>query len=86
MWYVYILECQDGSLYTGVTTDLDRRFKEHQKNTTHYTGYNPPVRILYTEPFTDRSQALKRESQIQGWTRRKKLALIQGNLEALKQL
>ena len=76
MWYVYILECIDGSLYTGATNNLDRRFKEHQKKTAHYTSYNPPKSIVYTEQFSTRSEALKREAQLKDWTRRKKLALI----------
>ena len=86
MWYVYILDCKNKSLYTGVTKDLDRRYKEHLKRTSHYTGYNPPSKILYTESFPTKSEALKREKQIKGWTRRKKLALIKGDLELLKKL
>ena len=85
MWYVYILECKDGSLYTGVTNDLERRFKEHQKGTAHYTSYNSPKSVVYTELFPTKSEALKRESQIKSWTRRKKLALIAGDYQRLKQ-
>jgi len=86
MWYVYILECKDSSLYTGVTSDLERRFKEHQKKTAHYTSYNPPKSIVYTEQFPTKSEALKREAQLKGWTRRKKLALIAGDRLRLKRL
>lgn len=86
MWYVYILACQDGALYTGVTTDLKRRLKEHHAKTTHYTSYNSPKRIVYTEPFPMKPEALKREAQIKGWTRRKKLALIAGDAAQLKRL
>jgi putative endonuclease len=86
MWYVYILECKDKSLYTGVTNNLDRRLKEHLKKTSHYTGYNPPRKILYTKLFSTKSKVTKREKQIKGWTRRKKLALIEGNLDLLKKL
>ena len=85
-WILYILECQDKSLYTGVTSNIERRFKEHLKKTSHYTGYNPPNKILYSEYFQTKSEAFKREKQIKGWTRRKKLALIQGNLKLLKKL
>jgi predicted GIY-YIG superfamily endonuclease len=84
MWHVYILECMDGSLYTGVTTDLKRRLKEHRAKTTHYTSYNPPRQTVYAESFSTRPDALKREAQIKGWTRRKKLALIAGDLPSLK--
>ena len=86
MWCVYIIECKDGSLYTGVTTDPVRRFKEHQRAGSHYTSYNPANKLAYKESFTDQSLALKRETQIKGWTRRKKLALITGNLPSLKRL
>ncbi len=86
MWYVYILECKNKFLYTGITNNLERRYKEHLKRTTHYTGYNPPEKIAYKEPHLTKSQALKREAQIKRWTRRKKLALINGDLELLKKL
>jgi predicted GIY-YIG superfamily endonuclease len=79
MWYVYILECNDGSLYTGATSNLERRFREHQKGTAHYTSYNPPKSIVYAEQFSTKSEALKREAQLKSWTRRKKLALISGD-------
>ena len=85
-WQVYILECKDGSLYTGVTADLDRRFKEHHARTTHYTSYNPPEKIAYQESFLSKSDAFKREAQIKRWTRKKKLALISGELKLLKAL
>ncbi|MBI4353341.1 MAG: GIY-YIG nuclease family protein [Candidatus Omnitrophica bacterium] len=78
MWHTYILECKDGSLYTGVTTDLNRRFKEHHAKTAHYTSGHPPKQIVYREAFFSRSEALKREAQIKRWPRRKKLALITG--------
>ena len=86
MWYIYILECNNKSLYTGITTDLARRFREHHKKTAHYTGYNPPIKIVYKESLPNKSQALKREAQIKGWTRKRKLALIEGNLELSKKL
>ena len=84
MWYVYIVECKDGSLYTGVTTDPERRLKEHRHAGSHYTSYNPATQLLYTEGFFDQSTALKREAQIKGWTRVKKLALITHSWSALK--
>jgi len=87
MWYLYILECQNGGLYTGITDDIQRRFNRHlTKNGGRYTKYNPPVRIVYSEQFKTRFGAAKREKQIKGWTRRKKLALIKGDLELLKRL
>lgn len=80
IWHVYILECRGGSLYTGVTTDLERRFKEHCAKTAHYTSYNPPKQIVYQEPFDSKSDAFKREAEIKRWTRKMKLALIEGDL------
>jgi putative endonuclease len=78
VWQVYILECRNGSLYTGMTCDIERRYKEHLGGTSRYTSYNPPVKLLYTESCADRSGALKREYQIKSWPRSKKLALIGG--------
>jgi len=77
MWCVYILECKNKSLYTGITNNLERRFKEHHKKTTHYTSYNPPIRILFKESHRTRSRAAKREAQIKGWSRRRKIELIE---------
>jgi len=77
MYFVYIIECKDKSLYTGITNDLDRRFNEHKNGTgSHYTSSKEVVRIVYTEQHPDRSSALKREAQIKGWRKEKKLKLI----------
>ena len=90
MWYVYILQCRDGRLYTGITNDTKRRFDEHKKgipqHPRQFTGYNPAIKFLYKEIFSSKSHAAKREKQIKGWTRRKKLALINGDLALLKKL
>lgn len=76
MYFVYILECSDSSLYTGITTDLDRRFKEHaDKKGANYTRSRTPIRFIYTEEHPDRSSASKREAEIKSWKREKKLAL-----------
>ena len=80
MWCVYILECKNKSLYTGITNNLERRFKEHHKKTAHYTSYNPPVRILFKESYRTRSRAAKREAQIKQFSRAGKLMLIKSNL------
>lgn len=78
-YFVYILECADGSLYTGIATDVARRFEEHKSGKgAHYTSARKPVRILYTETYPDRSAALKREAQIKKLSRPKKLTLIKG--------
>lgn len=76
-YFVYLLECGDGSLYTGVTTDVARRLAEHQAGTGgHFTRARGARRILYTEEHPDRSSAQKREAAIKKWSRGKKLALI----------
>lgn len=76
MYFVYLLECADGSLYTGVTTDVARRFKEHQQGTgSHYTRARGARRIVYTEPQPTRGAAQKREAAIKKFTRAQKLAL-----------
>ncbi len=77
MYFVYIIECKDKSLYTGITNDLDRRFNEHKNGMGgHYTSSKEVVRIVYKEEHADRSSALKREAQIKGWKREKKLELL----------
>ena len=86
MWFVYILECKDKSLYTGVTNNIERRYREHLNKKSHYTSYNPPVRLACKETYSTRAEALKREAQIKRWTRRKKIALINGDFALLKQL
>ena len=77
MYFVYILQCDDGSLYTGITNDIERRFSEHKSRIGgHYTASHSVKEILYTEKFKTKSEALKREAEIKGWHREKKLALI----------
>ena len=78
-YFVYIIECKNKALYTGITTDLKRRFSEHKTGKGgHYTSYNPAVKIRYSEEYATRSEASKRESHIKKWDRAKKLALIKG--------
>ncbi|NQV88365.1 MAG: GIY-YIG nuclease family protein [Parcubacteria group bacterium] len=77
MYFLYIIECGNGSLYTGITTNVERRFNEHKNGTGgHYTRSHKAVRVVYTEKYPDRSSALKRESQIKAWSRQKKLNFI----------
>lgn len=81
MWFVYILKCKDGSFYTGISNNPDRRFLEHKnKKGGHYTSSHGVVERVYLEECIDKSAALKRERQIKGWRREKKLSLI--NLSA----
>ena len=77
MYFVYILECKDGTLYTGITTDVSRRFEEHKAGKGgNYTRTHKPVKILYTEKQPDRGSALKREAEIKKWPRERKVAFV----------
>jgi putative endonuclease len=77
MYYLYILLCKDKTLYTGITTDVARRLKEHKKGTgAHYTRAHGANRMVYTEPLPTRSAALKREIEVKRLPRTAKLALI----------
>ena len=78
-WFVYILRCADGTLYTGITKDLARRTQQHNKGTaSRYTRSRRPVKLVYQEPQRSQSLALKREAAIKKLTRRQKLAMIRG--------
>ena len=78
MYYVYILKCADKTLYTGITTDLKRRFTEHNsgKLGARYTSSRRPVKIVYSKKFKNRSSASKEESRIKKLKRFKKLELF----------
>ena len=77
MYFVYLLECEDGSIYTGITTDVARRLAEHQKGTGgHFTRAKGAGRILYTEEHPDRGSASKREAAIKKLSRAQKLSLF----------
>jgi len=83
--FVYLLECSDGSLYVGSTWDLERRIGEHQEGLgAAYTATRRPVRLVYYEESARIDAAYAREKQIQGWSRVKRLALINGDLDALR--
>jgi len=76
-YFVYCIECEDGSIYTGITTDVARRFKEHAMGKGgHYTHAHKVKKILHTEPHATRSSASKREAEIKSWKKEKKLSLI----------
>jgi putative endonuclease len=80
MYFVYVLKCKDKTLYTGITTNIARRFNEHRAGKGgHYTSSKGVVKILYTEKFKNRSLASKREAEIKSWSRAKKLVLISKN-------
>lgn len=85
--YMYILLCDDGSYYTGSTTNLVLRLAQHFAGEgANHTKKHPPVRLVYFEEFERIDEAFYREKQIQGWSRKKKEALINGMTEELKKL
>ncbi|KAA0139411.1 GIY-YIG nuclease family protein [Gimesia chilikensis] len=76
-WFVYILRCVDGSFYTGITTDLNRRCEQHNAGTaSRYTRSRLPVSMVYHEIQANRSLALKRELEIKAMSRKAKEELI----------
>ncbi len=81
-YFVYILECSDGSLYTGITKDIAKRLDEHNSKNAgaKYTKARRPVKLVYQESSKDRSSASKREYEIKKFTRTKKLQLIEKSL------
>jgi putative endonuclease len=85
---VYILLCSDGSYYTGVTNNLARRVQEHESgaNTTCYTFRKRPIKLVYQCEFHFVEQAIAYEKQIKGWSRKKKEALISGDIDLLSKI
>jgi putative endonuclease len=83
-WYVYILRCVDGTLYTGVTRDLERRLAQHNGESgggPRYTRGRRPVALLWSEAAADRSSAQRREATIKQLSRAAKLRLAAGEVE-----
>ncbi len=76
-YFVYILKCKDGTLYTGITNDLARRFEAHKKGIgARYTRSHPPKKIVRSEKYGTKGRALKREAEIKRLSRGEKLELI----------
>lgn len=87
-YYVYILRCRDGSYYTGITNDFERRLQEHSEGTDGkcYTVKRRPVKLVYRVEFQEVNFAISYEKQIKRWSRAKKEAMIHGQEELLHQL
>lgn len=80
----YILLCGDGSYYTGSTHNLQQRQQEHMSgNGTLWSSFAQPVELVYHEDFDSHEDAVKREKEIKGWSRKKKETLIKGDIETL---
>jgi putative endonuclease len=82
MWYVYILLCSDNSLYTGYSDNPDQRFIDHKNGKgAKYTRSHPPIKIIYTEKYETKSEAMKREAEIKSWTRKEKIEKLKLRIE-----
>lgn len=77
MWFVYILLCSDNSFYTGVSNNPQKRFLDHKNGKGgRYTRSHKPVKLIFQEPQSSKEQALRRERQIKGWSREKKIKVL----------
>lgn len=89
MYHFYILRCSDNSLYCGMTSNLEKRLKEHNSNSSKGAKYlraKKPVVVVYSETYPDIKTAMNREFQVKKWTKVKKEALVKGDLVLLKEL
>lgn len=86
--FVYILKCSDCTYYTGITSNLEKRFEEHVsgKDPHSYTFKKRPVELVFYAEFTDINLAIEKEKQIKSWSRAKKEALIDGRYDDLPNL
>ncbi len=87
IYYTYIIKCNDGTLYVGVTNDLERRFAEHSsgQDPRSYTSKRRPLRLVHFETFQWVREAIRREEQLKGWSAQKKRALIRSDEDILHQ-
>jgi len=85
--YMYILLCSNGQYYTGSTNNIERRLAQHQEGEgSNFTKKHLPVKLVYVEEFERIDEAFAREKQVQGWSHRKKKALINGEYGKLPEL
>src|SRR6266853_2012456 len=78
-WFCYMLRCNDGSLYVGMTSNLEARVDKHNQGFgPEYTRKHRPVALIWSQEFADSAAARKREIELKGWSRKKKLALVPG--------
>lgn len=89
VYFFYILRCADNSLYCGMTTNLENRFKEHNSDGgkgAKYLRGKKPVKLVYSEEFPDIKTAMNRELEVKKWTKTRKEALVKDNLKLTKKL
>lgn len=86
MYFVYILKCSDGLLYTGVTNNIEKRFEEHEKelNKNCFTFKRRPLELIFYQVFNDIEQAIYFEKKIKKWSAKKKLALANEDFDMLE--
>ncbi len=85
IWYVYMIECSDGNIYTGVTTNIERRIDEHNSGVgCKYTRHRNPVKLLKSLEFINRSLAMKEEYRIKQLSRKEKIIFIKDLKNSLK--
>ena len=86
-FFIYILECNDGSYYVGHTDNIEKRISEHEQGKiSSYTKTRLPVKGVYIQDFMTRDEAINAERQVKGWSRKKKIALINNDWEEIKRL
>ena len=87
-FWLYILKCADQSYYTGHTDSLEVRLAQHKSgaNSNCYTATRLPIKLVYSEAFASREEALTAERQVKGWSRRKKEAMIRGDWQMVSRL
>jgi len=87
-YYVYIVQCFDNKLYTGITNNIKRRLEEHNKgiSKTSFTYSRRPVKLIFQQEFIDVNQAISFEKKIKKWSRMKKIALVNGDYETIQKL
>ncbi|MCW8811880.1 MAG: GIY-YIG nuclease family protein [Ignavibacteriaceae bacterium] len=86
-YFVYILKCADDSYYTGITNNLKKRISEHQSGLIKgYISSRLPVKLVFSERFSDVNDAIRFEKQVKGWSRKKKEALINKDFDLLLKL
>ena len=87
MFWIYILQCSDGSYYTGHTENLEIRLASHESgNVIGYTSTRLPVKLMFSQALTTREEAISAERQIKGWSRAKKEAMMQGDWQRVSEL
>lgn len=86
-FWTYMLHCRGGSFYVGHTDDLDRRIAQHESGTlAGFTADRRPVKLVWSESFPTRLEAVEAERRLKGWSRAKKLALIRGDWNEISRL